>query len=65
MFNAAPSRSASGDPFDQVGGLDIAPNTIAQTQGFKVLKSPARIENFQAHMHLRGKAMLNGKRIRM
>jgi hypothetical protein len=58
MFNAAPSRSTSGDPFDQIGGLDIAPNTVSQTQGFKVLKAPARIENFQAHMHLRGKAMM-------
>jgi len=58
MFNAAPSKSKSGDPFDQVGGLDIAPNTISETQGFKVLNAPARLENFQAHMHLRGKAML-------
>lgn len=38
--------------------LDIPPNSIAQTQGFTVLKQPARIENFQPHMHLRGKAML-------
>lgn len=37
--------------------LDIAPNTIAQTQAFHVLKSAARLENFQPHMHLRGKAM--------
>jgi hypothetical protein len=37
--------------------LDIAPNTISQTQGFHVLKSAARLENFQPHMHLRGKAM--------
>jgi len=38
-------------------GIDIQPNSISQTQGFKVLKLPARIENFQPHMHLRGKAM--------
>jgi hypothetical protein len=38
-------------------GIDIQPNTISQTQGFRVLKLPARIENFQPHMHLRGKAM--------
>ena len=38
-------------------GIDIPPNTIAQTQAFHVLKQPARIENFQPHMHLRGKAM--------
>ena len=37
--------------------LDIRPNTIAETQGFHVLKQPARLENFQPHMHLRGKAM--------
>ena len=37
--------------------LDIAPNTIAQSQGFTTLKQPARLENFQPHMHLRGKAM--------
>jgi len=37
--------------------IDIAPNTISQTQGFTVLKTPARLENFQPHMHLRGKAM--------
>ncbi|MFY9553375.1 MAG: cytochrome c [Blastocatellia bacterium] len=37
--------------------LDIPPNTIAATQGFHVLRQPARLENFQPHMHLRGKAM--------
>ena len=37
--------------------LDIPPNTITQTQSFHVLKEPARLENFQPHMHLRGKAM--------
>ena len=37
--------------------LDIAPNTIAETQGFHVLKAPAILGNFQPHMHLRGKAM--------
>jgi hypothetical protein len=50
MFNAASSQA--GSP------LDIPPNTVAQTQGFHVLKQAARLENFQAHMHLRGKAML-------
>jgi hypothetical protein len=38
-------------------GLDIPPNTITSTQAFHVLKQPARLENFQPHMHLRGKAM--------
>jgi hypothetical protein len=37
--------------------LDIPPNTIAENQGFTILKQPARLENFQPHMHLRGKAM--------
>jgi hypothetical protein len=37
--------------------LDIAPNTVSMTEGFTVLKQPARLENFQPHMHLRGKAM--------
>ncbi len=37
--------------------LDIPPNSIASSQGFTLLRSAARIENFQPHMHLRGKAM--------
>ena len=37
--------------------LDIPPNEIAVTQGTFVLSAPARIENFQPHMHMRGKAM--------
>jgi mono/diheme cytochrome c family protein len=39
------------------GNLDIPPNTIEQTEGFTVLKKNAILENFQPHMHLRGKAM--------
>lgn len=48
--------------------LDIPPNQIAVTQGTFVLSAPARLENFQPHMHMRGKAMSmeaiypNGKR---
>jgi hypothetical protein len=38
-------------------GIDIAPNSIAQSQGYHLLRQPARLENFQPHMHLRGKAM--------
>jgi hypothetical protein len=39
-------------------GIDIPPGQISATQGFTVLsRGPARIENFQPHMHLRGKAM--------
>jgi hypothetical protein len=37
--------------------LDIPPNTVKETEGFHVLKQPAILENFQPHMHLRGKAM--------
>lgn len=37
--------------------LDIPPNEKTVTQNFYVLQAPARIENFQPHMHMRGKAM--------
>jgi hypothetical protein len=46
MFNAAPGSD-----------LDIAPNKVAMTQNMYVLPAPARLENFQPHMHMRGKAM--------
>jgi hypothetical protein len=38
--------------------FDIPPNTVSQTSKITVLKSAARLENFQPHMHLRGKAMM-------
>jgi len=41
-----------------LGLLDIRPNTIAVEEGFTTLREAARIESFQAHMHLRGKAMM-------
>ncbi|MCB1671662.1 MAG: hypothetical protein R3F41_09935 [Gammaproteobacteria bacterium] len=37
--------------------LDIPPGEIAVTRGNFVLPAPARLENFQPHMHMRGKAM--------
>ncbi len=37
--------------------LDIPPGQIAMTQNFFVMPAPARLENFQPHMHMRGKAM--------
>ena len=40
-----------------VRDLDIEPNTVSVHQGFHVLKSAGRVENYQPHMHLRGKAM--------
>ena len=49
MFNAAS---------DGASPLDIPPNTVAETEDIHVLKQAARLENFQPHMHLRGKAML-------
>jgi hypothetical protein len=48
LFGATPNTGSR---------LDIPPNTIAETQAFHVLRQPARLENFQPHMHLRGKAM--------
>jgi hypothetical protein len=41
-----------------LGTLDIRPNAITVTEGFFPLRDNARIESFQPHMHLRGKAML-------
>ena len=38
--------------------LDIAPNTVSVTQNFHVMRRAGRVENFQPHMHLRGKAMM-------
>ena len=39
-------------------GLDIPPNSIAESEGFNVLRENTIITNFQPHFHLRGKAML-------
>jgi hypothetical protein len=49
-----PATAGSG----ALGQLDIPPNQIVQTEGYTVLHSAARLENFQPHMHLRGKAMM-------
>ncbi len=45
--------------FDARGpsGLDIPPGKIAVTQEFHVMPAPTRLENFQPHMHMRGKQM--------
>jgi hypothetical protein len=48
---------ASGRGPDGSNNLDIPPNTVQESEGFTVLKGNARLENFQPHMHLRGKAM--------
>jgi hypothetical protein len=41
-----------------LGTLDIKPNTLSVVEGFYPLRDNARIESFQPHMHLRGKAMM-------
>jgi hypothetical protein len=46
MFNAARGSE-----------LDIPPGQTSMVQDFYVLPAPARLENFQPHMHMRGKAM--------
>jgi hypothetical protein len=45
--------------FDASSGssLDIPPNEMATTQNSYVLPAPTRLENFQPHMHMRGKSM--------
>jgi len=40
-----------------VGAVDIPPNSVQLTEAYFPLRSAARIESFQPHMHLRGKAM--------
>jgi hypothetical protein len=40
-----------------LGTMDIRPNTLSMAEGFFTLRDNARIESFQPHMHLRGKAM--------
>jgi hypothetical protein len=37
--------------------VDIPPNSIVAADNYTVLQKAARLENFQPHMHLRGKAM--------
>jgi len=45
--------------FDVTRGsqLDIPPGETAMTQNYYVLQAPARMENFQPHMHMRGRSM--------
>jgi hypothetical protein len=40
-----------------VGAVDIPPNSVQLTETYFPLRQAARIESFQPHMHLRGKAM--------
>jgi hypothetical protein len=41
-----------------LGTMDIRPNTVSMAEGFTVMRDNARIESYQPHMHLRGKAMM-------
>jgi hypothetical protein len=41
-----------------LGTMDLRPNAVTVTEGFTPLRENARIESFQPHMHLRGKAMM-------
>jgi mono/diheme cytochrome c family protein len=50
-------NSFSGNLSYGTRGLDIPPNQVTTTESFVTLKENARIENFQPHMHLRGKGM--------
>ena len=45
--------------FDARGptGLDIPPGEVAVTQQYHTLRWPTRLENFQPHMHMRGRVM--------
>jgi hypothetical protein len=44
--------------FNAIGAeLDIPPNSRTMVQNFYVMPAPGRLENFQPHMHMRGKAM--------
>jgi hypothetical protein len=40
------------------GGIDIAPGEVKLTEGFHTMAQAGRLESFQPHMHLRGKAMM-------
>ena len=37
--------------------LDLPPNTVKATEGYFLMRENVRVESFQPHMHLRGKAM--------
>jgi hypothetical protein len=57
-FPAVRGFQASAPRTRTAYNVDIPPNTVTQTDNYTVLTRPAMLENFQPHMHLRGKAML-------
>jgi hypothetical protein len=50
-------ESSKGSQTRSGRNIDIPPNSIVASDNYTVLKHAAIIENFQPHMHLRGKAM--------
>ena len=57
-FQALRSFQPGLNPRSRAGkNIDLPPNSVTQTDNYTVLKRPAQLENFQPHMHLRGKAM--------
>jgi len=57
-FQALRSFQPGVNPRARAGkNIDLPPNSISQTDNYTVLERPAQLENFQPHMHLRGKAM--------
>ena len=56
-FQALRGFQSSGTVTRNTRNIDIPPNTVAETDNYTVLKKAAMLENFQPHMHLRGKAM--------
>ena len=50
-------KSSDGSRTRAGRNIDIAPNTLSAVDNYTVLTRPAQLENFQPHMHLRGKAM--------
>jgi hypothetical protein len=50
-------RSSSDSRIRSGRSVDIPPNSVVESDNYTVLARPAMLENFQPHMHLRGKAM--------
>jgi hypothetical protein len=50
-------ESSTGSQVRAGRNIDIPPNTVIASDNYTVLKHAAILENFQPHMHLRGKAM--------
>ena len=57
-FQALRGFQSSTDSQSRAGrNIDIPPNSVVETNNYTMLKQAAILENFQPHMHLRGKAM--------